>query len=231
VKPESEIYTLLARRLGLPEEAIEKSFPAPGEAGIEAWLEGRLAALPGLSLDRLKEGPVLPPGHQEVAFSDLVFPTPSGKIELISAEAAERWGVDPLPDYREPVESARTEGLSARYPLSLMTPNTKNRIHSQFNNLKMIRDLSPAPQVSIHPEDAGPRGIMPGDRVRIFNDRGELTVPARFDLGLRPGCLSVTNGWWLSEGGAVNVCSLGRETDMGHGAAFHELLVQAERAP
>jgi anaerobic selenocysteine-containing dehydrogenase len=230
VKPESEIYTLLARRLGFPEEAVAETFPAPGEAGVEAWLERRLAAVPGLSLDRLEEGPVLPPGHQEVAFSDLAFPTPSGKIELLSAEAARRWGVDALPGYREPEESARSSRLAARYPLTLMTPNTKNRIHSQFNNLKMIRDLSPAPFVAMHPEDAERRGIAPGDRVRLFNDRGELTLPARFDLGLRPGCLAVTNGWWASEGGAVNVCSLGRETDMGHGAAFHEVLVQAERA-
>jgi anaerobic selenocysteine-containing dehydrogenase len=231
VKPESEIYTLLARRLGFPEGAVAETFPAPGEAGVEAWLERRLAAVPGLSLDRLKEGPVLPPGHQEVAFSDLAFPTPSGKIELLSAEAARRWGVDALPGYREPAESTRSSGLAARYPLTLMTPNTKNRIHSQFNNLKMIRDLGPAPFVCIHPEDAERRGIASGDRVRLFNDRGELTVPARFDLGLRPGCLAVTNGWWASQGGAVNVCSLGRETDMGHGSAFHEVLVQAEKAP
>jgi hypothetical protein len=40
----------------------------------------------------------------------------------------------------------------------------------------------------------------------------------------------ITNGWWVSQGGAVNVCSYGRETDMGYGAAFHDTLVQAEKA-
>jgi len=38
----------------------------------------------------------------------------------------------------------------------------------------------------------------------------------------------VTNGWWLSEGGAVNLLSMGRETDMGHGAAFHDNAVDYE---
>jgi anaerobic selenocysteine-containing dehydrogenase len=63
----------------------------------------------------------------------------------------------------------------------------------------------------------------------VFNDRGSLEIEARLDWGLRPGCVSVTNGWWIREGGTVNFCSCGRETDMGHGAAFHDNLVQVER--
>ena len=34
----------------------------------------------------------------------------------------------------------------------------------------------------------------------------------------------------LSEGGAVNVLSKARETDLGFGAAFHENLVEVEKA-
>ena len=40
----------------------------------------------------------------------------------------------------------------------------------------------------------------------------------------------MTNGFWLTEGGAVNVLSMGRETDMGYGAAFHDNAVEVERA-
>jgi hypothetical protein len=36
------------------------------------------------------------------------------------------------------------------------------------------------------------------------------------------------NGWWLQDGGAVNVLSKARETDMGHGAAFHENLIDVQ---
>jgi hypothetical protein len=45
---------------------------------------------------------------------------------------------------------------------------------------------------------------------------------------VRSGCVVVANGWWLSDGAAVNLCSLGRETDMAHGAAFHDNLVEVE---
>jgi anaerobic selenocysteine-containing dehydrogenase len=229
VKPESEVYRLLAERLGLPADAIDEAIPAPDDAAVEAWLASRLAPFPGLTLERLRAGPALAPGSQEVAYSDLVFITPSGKVELRSEEARRRWGADPLPCWVEPEESARrgTE-LADRYPLTFLTPNTKNRIHSQFNNLDMIRVHSPRPLLSMSPADAAPRRIRGGDRVRVFNDRGSLEVDVLLDSGLRAGCVSMTNGWWISEGGTVNVLSLGRETDMGHGAAFHDTVVQVE---
>lgn len=166
-----------------------------------------------------------------MAFADRVFPTPSGRIELRSEEAAARWGANPLPEFSEPLEAGRRDPqLAARYPLLLMTPNTKNRIHSQFGNLAMIRALDPAPTLQAHPDDAAARGLVHGERVRVFNDRGELTLPLALTSALKPGCVLAHNGWWESEGGGVNRLSAGRETDMGHGAAFHENRVQIERA-
>jgi anaerobic selenocysteine-containing dehydrogenase len=226
VRPETEIYRALGRRLGIPEASLAQALPGPGDTQVEAWLERKLAPL-GLSLGRLREGPVMAPGAQEVAFSDLRFPTPSGRIELLSREARDRWGLEELPRFREPEESPR---LGGRHPLQLLTPNTKNRIHSQFGNLETIRRMAPAPFVAMHPKDARARGLRAGDTARIFNDRGSLTLPVELDWGLRPGCASITNGWWISEGGAVNVLSASRETDMGFGAAFHENVVDVEKA-
>jgi anaerobic selenocysteine-containing dehydrogenase len=93
----------------------------------------------------------------------------------------------------------------------------------------MIREVSPGPQVTLHPADARQRGIAEGDKVRIYNDRGELTLEARFDFSIKPGCAVIHNGWWITQGGTVNFLSAGRETDMGHGAAFHENLVEVEK--
>jgi len=107
-----------------------------------------------------------------------------------------------------------------------MTPNTKNRTHSQFNNLKLIRQFSPKPFLLINPEDAKTRGIKAKDWVKVFNDRGSLELEVLIDFSMKTGCVSVTNGWWITEGGTVNFLSRGRETDMGHGAAFHDNLVE-----
>lgn len=199
---------------------------------MESFLEEQLAPFKELSLERLRQGPVLTPGLQEVAYSDRVFATPSGKIEIYSEEARARWDADPLPGYSAPVESA--EGSPERfekYPLYFMTPNTKNGIHSQFNHLKMIKAVSEKPRIWIHPEDAQARGIGHNDRVAVFNDRGRLTLKAGIDFTIKQGCVWVTNGWWIATGGAVNFLSRGRETDLAHGAAFHDNLVEIEKAP
>jgi anaerobic selenocysteine-containing dehydrogenase len=230
VRPESEIYYVLARRLGLSKSELSGRIPEPGDSAIEQFLSQKLEPFRDLSLERLRQGPVLAPGHQEIAFSDYVFPTPSGKIELLSNEAARRWHANRLPVYFEPSESTlRDAPTPQEYPLYMMTPNTKNRIHSQFNNLRMIKQLGDAPFLLVNPTDALARSIGDGDTVKVFNDRGSIRIAARLDNGIKTGCVSVTNGWWIAEGGTVNFCSLGRETDMGYGAAFHDNLVQVTR--
>lgn len=239
VKPESEIYRLLAARLGVPAGEIDAAIPAADR--VETWLAEQLAGVAGgaVTLDALRDGPVRVPGMGEVAFADLRFPTPSGRIELWSEEARARWGAHPLPSFVEPVEWPGRVGAGGdrperaddgRYRLTLLTPNTKNRIHSQFGNLQTMRAIEPRPVLAMHPADAAARGVTGGGRVRLFNDRGALVVAVRLDRGLKPGCVSLHNGWWLSDGGAVNVLSKARETDMGFGAAFHENLVEVEPA-
>jgi anaerobic selenocysteine-containing dehydrogenase len=80
----------------------------------------------------------------------------------------------------------------------------------------------------MHPDDAAQRGISDSGEVRVFNERGELHLSVQLDNGIKPGCVCLTNGWWISEGGAVNFLSAARETDIGYGAAFHDNRVQVE---
>ena len=65
--------------------------------------------------------------------------------------------------------------------------------------------------------------------MRIFNDRGSLELEAAVDFGIKPGCVCVTNGWWITQGGTVNFLSCARETDVAYGAAFHENLVEVKK--
>lgn len=227
-RPETWIYRQLAARLDLPQAAVDAEIP--DEADVDAWLARRLAPFPGLELADLKAGPVLSPEFAEVAFADRRFPTPSGRVELYSEEAARRWGVDPLPQHLAGPEAGADAATARDYPLLLMTPNTKNRIHSQFGQLALIRALDPAPRLHLAPADAAARGIEEGDAVRVFNARGTLTLAAHLDARLLAGSVLAHNGWQRAEGGGVNLLSAGRETDLGHGAAFHENRVQVERA-
>jgi len=225
VKPESEIYYLLAKQFGISDEELKGKIPEPSDEAVEEFLTEKLKPFPELSSDLLKDGPILAPGTEKVVFSDFKFKTPSGKIELYSKEAQNRWRLNPLPEYREPDESTQ----SSEYKFNFMTPNTKNRIHSQFNNLSLIKQFSEKPIFTINPKDAESLEINDGDTIRVYNKRGELSGEVRFDFGIRQGCISMTNGWWISQGGTANFLSPGKETDMGYGAAFHDTMVDVEK--
>ncbi len=223
VKPESEIYYLLGKKLGWTDELLQTFMPLPGDENTDIWLEKLCEKHEHISIELLKQGPVLAPGHQEIAYSDMEFKTASGKIELYSPEAQQRWNVNPIPDYIPLKESTSEE-----YPFNLLSPVTKNRIHSQFGNLISISALHPEPYAEMNPHDAKASNINDGNKIRIFNRRGEMFVKVRFNPSLRPGSISVYNGYWITEGACPNILSLGRETDMGHGAAFHDNCVNVE---
>lgn len=220
VKPETEIYYLLAKKLAFAEELIQQNIPEPTDAAIDSWLEKELQAFDGLTLDKLKEAPALAPRLQEIAFSDYRFSTPSGKIELYSEQAKNRWNVPELPGYVPIAEDDKR-----KFPYQLMTPNTKNRIHSQFGNLQVIKVLDPFPFATISEVDARQKNISQGNKIKVFNEVGSLELNVKIDASLRPGVVVIYNGYWHQEGACPNSLTKGLETDMGHGTAFHDTWV------
>ena len=226
VKPETEIYYLLAKKMGFEDSEIEENIPAPTDDSIDNWLRKQIKPWPEITLEKLKEGPVLSPGLQEIAFSDFKFNTPSGKIELYSETAHNKWGVNHLPSYEKTIEGIKDD---KQYPFYLMSPNTKNRIHSQFGNLDSIKLIDPEPIATINLGDANKKGIKDSDFIRVYNDRGELKIKVKIDASLRPGNIVIVNGYWHEEGACPNTLSKGRETDMGHGTAFHDNMVNYEK--
>jgi anaerobic selenocysteine-containing dehydrogenase len=223
VLPESEIYFCLAKKLNL--NISDQLIPQPGNDNIEYWLEKRISGFPEITLNQLKESPVLAPGLQQIAYSDLKFDTPSGKIELYSAEAQDKWGISPVAEYIQIIH-AQDE---IRFPLEFITPNTGSRIHSQFGNLKIIKETNPEPVVRISPVDANRRNISSGQKIKVYNQTGVLISRAEISNRVPSGLVVFPNGIWLNEGGGINQLIAGEETDIGFGAAFHDNLVEIER--
>jgi anaerobic selenocysteine-containing dehydrogenase len=223
VMPESEIYFHLAKRLHL--KIPSGSIPEPGNENIEKWLDKRISGYSDLKLQDLKHGPVLAPGLQEIAWEDMKFETPSGKIELLSSQAELLWKVSPLPEYIK----ISDENYKNIYPLNFITPNAGSRIHSQFGNLKIIKETVPVPSVRIAPADAAVRNISSGQKIRIYNQSGEILSVATVSNRVPSGTIVLPNGIWFDEGGGGNRLIAGNETDMGHGSAFHDSRVEVER--
>jgi anaerobic dimethyl sulfoxide reductase subunit A len=140
------------------------------------------------------------------------FPTPSGKIEIYSQRLADMDDpqIPPIPKYIEAWEG-RNDLLARKYPLQLITTHIMRRAHSQYDNLPWLRDLQPQ-VVWINSDDAEARGIKDGDMVRVFNDRGEMIIPARITERIMPGVVDVPQGAWydpdekgVDRGGCCNV--------------------------
>jgi anaerobic selenocysteine-containing dehydrogenase len=83
--------------------------------------------------------------------------------------------------------------------------------------------------VEVHVADAVARGLVEGQTVRLWNDRGAVTVPVRISDRVRPGVVSAPFGWWGQhdpDGGLVNSLTNDELSDWGGGVAFHDTLVQ-----
>jgi anaerobic selenocysteine-containing dehydrogenase len=158
------------------------------------------------------------------------FATPSGKAELYS-EALKAQGLDPVVSFVAPRES-RHNGLASKFPLEMLARKCDNYLNSTFSNLPVIQQMEDPNRLQIGAADATRRGISEGDRVRVFNDRGEIFLTATVDGKVPAGVVAASLNWAkLTPGGVnINVLTSDRLADMGGGPAFYSVLVEVEKA-
>ena len=242
-KSDYEICAELAGRLGLRDAFTE------GRTERE-WVEAALSAMrpayPGLpALAAFEAGnagvhavPVVKPA---VAFADFrqdptghPLPTPSGKIEIFSAALYALGRPDeipPVPKYIQEWESPF--GPEARrFPLQVVGHHSLARVHSTMSGVDWLEEAFPQ-RVFVNPVDASARSIANGDSVRVFNDRGELTIRCRVTRRIMPGVVAIPQGaWWtpndkgVDTSGSVNVLTSERWTPLAFGNAQHTVMAE-----
>jgi anaerobic selenocysteine-containing dehydrogenase len=230
-KPNSEVFRLLAERMGFTEDCFKDSDEEIARQAIK-YDHPRML---GMTFEELKERGWMRLSVPEnfAPFAEGGFPTPSGKCEFFSETLAKR-GLDPLPTYIPPRESAQTAPeLAKKYPLAIISPPAHNFLNSSFANLPTFIKAEKEPFLEIHPSDAAARDIKDGDRVRVFNDRGEFKLKARVSEKARPGVVVALSVWWkklTSDGCNANDVTSQGLTDLGAGATFYDVLVEVERS-
>ena len=236
-KPNTEVFRLLAREMGFEPELFEVTDEAlaaeaiaaqEGSPGPGASFAG--AAFQGITLEAVKAGPVrLNVPVRWAPFAEGGFPTPSGKCELYS-EREGRAGRDPLPCYVPPHEDPQTRpDLAAKYPLQMLTPPAASFLNSSFVNIDRLRKSAGEVTVEIHPTDAEGRGIVDGQNVTVFNDRGRFRAKALVGETVKPGVVVSLGVWWnryTSDGANCNTTTSTALTDIGGGATFFDNLVE-----
>lgn len=228
-KPNTEIFRQLAKRLGFDDPCFADTDDDLAAQAFDASNE----RAEGFDWTQLKETGWMRLNMPAAPFADGGFPTPSGKCEFYS-ERMRQDGLDPLPAYIPPHESPATDPLLAKdYPLAMISPPQRNFLNTTFVNVQSLRATEGEPHLEIHPDDAAARGIADGDRVRAFNQRGEMLARARVSDAARPGLVVALSIWWKklsADGKNANELTSQRLTDMGRAPTFYDVLVQIEKA-
>ena len=197
------------------------------------FAEQQPPALEGITLATLrKDGPQrLRLDTSRGPYQDGGFATDSGKCEFFSQALADQ-GIDPLPGYTPPAESAASAPeLATRFPLQLVSPPSPHFLNSTFANVPSLKSAAGEPEIEIHTDDAASRGITDGDPVRIHNDRGWFRAKASVGDSVRDGVVVATGIWWNKhvEGGwNANATTPTRLADLGGGSTLFDNLVEVE---
>jgi anaerobic selenocysteine-containing dehydrogenase len=222
--PNTEIFRRLAQRMGMgepcfaetDEQIAAQAFVRCGNAPYD-WEQVRRTGWQRLD----HPTPYAP-------FAKGAFATPSGRCEFVSARLA-AMGLDPLPDYVAPYESANsTPSLAQRYPLAIVSPPARNFLNSTFVNVQSLRATEGEPHLELHPDDAAARGIVDAATVEVFNDRGSFRLRARVTDKARPGVVVALSIWWKKlapDGKNANEVTHQQLTDLGRGPCFYDCLV------
>lgn len=224
-RPNSEIFRGIARAMGLQEPVLYEDDETVARAAFD-WTHPALA---GRSWDDLEQHGFVKLDVPDAPLAEGGYRTPSGKCEFYSARLAEA-GMDPVPDYLPPYESAEyAPELARRFPLAMISPPARHFLNSSFVNVDSLRAMQREPELEIHPDDAQARQIGDATMVKIFNDRGTLQARARVTDKARRGVVVGQSIWWRKlapDGCNANQVTSQALTDLGGSATFYDCLVE-----
>jgi anaerobic selenocysteine-containing dehydrogenase len=214
-RPNADVFGELCARLGLLGE---------GEPADELELTVRvLDSLPARIADPLRAGTLPSPsfGIAPIQFVDVFPNTPDRKVNLFHADLETS---APLGLYRFQPDPA-----TERFPLTLISPASDRTISSTLGELPR-----PDVKLSMHPEDAGARGLADGDLVRVFNELGEVHCTLTVTPAIRQGTASLPKGLWrrsTRNGFTATALAPDTLTDLGGGACFNDARVDVASLP
>jgi biotin/methionine sulfoxide reductase len=221
----------------------DESRPRALAAGIELppfeqfWRDGRFTMPPPdeeiVMMRAFRHDPVAHP-----------LKTPSGRIELFSSTIA-GFNYADCPGqaiWRAPSEYLGA-GLSARFPLHLLSNQPRTRLHGQYDQgaVSQASKIAGREPLTMNTDDAHARGIVDGNVVRVFNDRGAFLAGVLVSDGIMPGVVQIATGAWfdpaddaaggpLCKHGNPNAVTLDiGSSSLAQGCSAQSALVQIER--
>ena len=187
-KPDAEIYRMLADAMGYGD-----FFDFTDDEYLNILLSTPWGKAHGVTIDKVREKNYLrcettgPVAHENGAFY-----TPSGRASF--------YREDPKPDYMmgqdldiekekfslfwEPAREADLDNpIREKYPFTICCEHMRTRTHTQWYDVDYMKEFERQPCCRINPEDAAELGIKEGDTIRLYNDRGSVTLLATINPG------------------------------------------------
>lgn len=225
----------LAKRLGYGDY-----IPSSIEEVVRYQLENvKSDAVKGITLEELVEHNGVVMQHVDNApkihYAGQTYATASGKIDLYYED---RLGFgQALPTYEDPCEAYAENPLRTAYPLQLNQKRSKFHVHNKYCDAGWIKQYDEV-CVTLNPADGMARGILDGDAVEVFNERGSFGCTCRLDESVRPGTVSVIEGLWSRYMDHGNVQDVTNDTVIERGTIlpkgrvipFNDTLVEIKKA-
>ncbi|MDI6816821.1 MAG: molybdopterin-dependent oxidoreductase [Actinomycetota bacterium] len=198
-KSDFEIFQELANRLGVGEEMA---------GSADEWLERILEPLKkeGITPASLREGHQRIPNLPAVPFEGGIFPTESGRFNLVTSFSQPRLGSD-------------------EYPLILLTPHSRRWVHSQV----LPHDQESPLEAKVNPETAEASGLADGATATVVSEVGSLAVVVRHDEGVPAGVVSIEQGRWMKYRQSVNQLTSPIMSFEGENACYYQTTVKLVR--
>ncbi len=221
-KSNVDVFRLLAQRM----KFSDPCFKDTEDDMMRQALLSPSPFLQGITLEALKQHRFirLQTGDPQAPF------LPFAKGEFRTRNQKFQFGAEDLA-FAPPLESRHGDrALLSRYPLEFISAKNDNSMNSTFGNRPEVAKQNAL--CELHPRDAETRGILDGDSVRVFNDRGECYFEAKLSDSVQPGVLRSRSVRWnklAPKGLGVNSVTPDRLTDIGGGPSFYSCLVQVER--
>ena len=243
------IFTALAERLGIRDSYTEgldergwlerlyaETVPRAARAGIELppfdmfWQAG-LIDLSGWDRSRV----LLEDFRRDPNKNRLT--TPTGRIEIVSDTIA-GFGIADCPGHPVWLEPPEWLGaqLAAQFPLHLISDQPQRRLHGQLDHSphSVAGKIDGREPVFLNREDAAERGIVHGQVVKIFNDRGSCLAAAIPSADIARGVARLSTGAWFDPAengpekhGNPNVLTMDRAASgLSQGCAAQTCLVE-----
>ena len=230
-----DIFLALADRLGFGDRFSEGK-------DEEAWLRAFVSASEVPDYEEFRRsGVYMGRDRCRTAFTDFIadpaahpLGTPSGRIELVSTAYAADTGFPALPEYRPLPDHPE-------YPLQLITPKSRYRVHSQNANIAWFNEREPQ-ALWMYPSDAAARGVVAGQDVLITSPQGAVRIAVRVTEDIMPGVVCLLEGMWpafaadaagdapVEIAGSANVLTSTEPTLPSHGSRTHSIFVQVAPA-